>query len=336
MLNNKTIFLTGGTGTFGKQFVKFCLKKFKPKKIIIFSRDEMKQFNMMNSFNEKENKVLRFFIGDVRDKARLSIAMENVDYIVHAAALKQVPSAEYNPFEAVKTNILGAQNVIEVAIENGVKNTIALSTDKAVAPQNLYGATKLTSDKLFVSANNIKGNKKIKFSIVRYGNVMGSRGSVIPYFLQFKNSNYLPITHKEMTRFNITIDEGVQFVIDRFKNMWGGEIFIPKIPSVKITDVAKAIAPNAKHKIIGLRYGEKIHEEMITKMDSYNTCEFKDYYVIMPDSKYIHWDKKRFLLGSSSTKGKMCKLGFSYNSFNNGNYLSVSEIKRLIKKNKII
>ena len=268
-LRNKTIFITGGTGSFGQAFTNFCLK-YNPKKIIIFSRDELKQFEMKNTIKKNNLKKIRFFIGDVRDISRLKFAMENVDYVIHAAALKQVPVAEYNPFEAIKTNIIGAQNVIDACLSTKVKKVIALSTDKAAAPVNLYGATKLASDKLFVAANGYKGSKDIKFSVVRYGNVMGSRGSVIPYFLSQKEKNFLNITDKRMTRFNITLSEGVEFVYLALKNMLGGELFVPKLSSYNIIDLANVINSKAKLKLIGIRPGEKIHEEMITETDSLN------------------------------------------------------------------
>ena len=297
MLNYKTILLTGGTGSFGQKFVEECLKSYKPKKIIIFSRDELKQYDMQKKFPGNKTTNIRYLIGDIRDSERLKMAIRNVDIVVHAAALKHVPVAEYNPFEAIKTNILGAQNLIEACLDVGSKVTrvIALSTDKAAAPINLYGTTKLASDKLFISANNIKGKQDIKFSVVRYGNVMGSRGSVIPYFLSCKNKPFVNITDTRMTRFNITLEEGVRFVIFSLKNMWGGELFIPKIPSYKITDLAKAISPKSKHKIIGIRPGEKLHEEMITETDSLNAAEFKKYYVILPDSEFINWNKNEYL-----------------------------------------
>lgn len=335
MLNKKTILITGGTGSFGQKFVETVLKKFKLKKIIIYSRDELKQFEMQKKFPARnKTPMIRYFIGDVRDLERLKLAMEGVDIVVHAAALKQVPTAEYNPFETIKTNVIGAQNVIDASLACNVKNVIALSTDKAAAPINLYGATKLASDKLFISANNFKGNKKIKFSVVRYGNVANSNGSVIPFFLECKKKGYIPITDKEMTRFNITLEEGVNFVIKCLKIMWGGELFVPKIPSYHLTDLAKAIAPNIKPKIIGIRPGEKIHEEMITKTDSLNAVEFKDYFAIVPDSKYINWNKKKFMNNSSQSKGKFCKRGFSYNSGMNKKFLSIKELKQLIDKEK--
>ena len=333
MFKNQTILITGGTGSFGKKFVETVLQFYKPKKIIIYSRDELKQHEMEREFSEKKQANIRFFIGDVRDLSRLQLAMVDVDIVIHAAALKQVLASEYNPFEAVKTNIIGGQNVIEAAFYCGVKKIIALSTDKAAAPINLYGATKLTSDKLFIAANNYKGKKNIKFSVVRYGNVMGSRGSVIPYFLDTKKKNYINITDTKMTRFNITLDQGVNFVIKCLNIMWGGELFVPKIPSYKITDIASAIAPKLKPNIIGIRPGEKLHEEMITSTDSINTIEFKDYYMIVPNSKYIVWDKKKFLKSNNLSLGKFCKKGFSYNSFANKNFLTVKELRELIIKN---
>ena len=327
MLDKKTILITGGTGSFGNAFIKTVLKKYRPKKIIVYSRDEFKQYEMQKSF---KNNLIRYFIGDVRDISRLELAMEKVDVVIHAAALKQVPSTEYNPFEAVKTNIIGAQNVIETARKLNVKKVIALSTDKAAAPINLYGATKLTSDKLFVSANNYLDNKKIKFSVVRYGNVMGSRGSVIPLFLEEMKKNTLSITDKRMTRFNITLEYGVDFVLKCLNQMWGGEIFIPKIPSYKILDLVRAISPKAKLKFIGIRPGEKLHEEMITVSDAINTIEFDKYYVILPNSIYLSWKIKDFINKSNKKSGKYCKYGFSYASNTNKNFLSTKEIKKLI------
>lgn len=328
-LDNKTILITGGTGSFGKKFISTVLKRFSPKKIIIYSRDELKQFEMQSSGKfVKKNVLMRYFIGDVRDAKRVKRAMEEVDIVIHAAALKQVPAAEYNPFEAVKTNVLGGQNVIDAAIECGIKNVIALSTDKAAAPINLYGATKLTSDKLFIAANNYRGKHDIKFSVVRYGNVMGSRGSVIPFFLKEKKKGVLPITHKNMTRFNITLQEGVDFVLNCLSKMWGGELFVPKIPSYKILDLAKAIAPKAEIKIIGIRPGEKIHEEMITETDAINTIEFEDYFVIMPSVNL--WDVEKFRKESNGKAGILCRIGFKYNSGTNNKFLSIEEIKKLI------
>lgn len=330
MLNNKTIFVTGGTGSFGKKFISTVLSRYQPKKIIIFSRDELKQFEMMNmpSFKENENK-LRYFLGDVRDLERLKRAMEGVDVVIHAAALKQVPAAEYNPFEAVKTNVIGGQNVIDAAINCKVSKVIALSTDKAAAPINLYGATKLTSDKLFVAANNYRGIHDIKFSVVRYGNVMGSRGSVIPFFFSKKNDGILPITDDRMTRFNITLQEGVDFVLDCLHKMWGGELFVPKIPSYNILDVAQAVAPEAKIDIVGIRPGEKLHEEMITETDSLNTVEFDKYFVILPSMNL--WDTDKFRVESNVTVGKFCEFGFKYNSGTNKDFLDVKKLRELIR-----
>lgn len=331
MLTNKTILITGGTGSFGKQFTETVLKNYEPKKIIIYSRDELKQFEMQHSeLFSNYIKKLRFFIGDVRDFNRLKLAMENVDIVIHAAALKQVPTAEYNPFEAVKTNVLGGQNVIDACLQTRVEKVIALSTDKAAAPINLYGATKLTSDKLFVAANNYKGGRNIKFSVVRYGNVMGSRGSVIPFFLQKRNNGELPITDERMTRFNITVQYGVDFVLKCLEIMWGGELFVPKIPSYRITDVAKAISPDARLKIVGIRPGEKLHEEMITSTDAINTIEFKDYFVILPSARI--WDFEEFRIKSNGREGNYCELGFSYNSGTNDIFLNVEELRALIIK----
>ena len=331
-MNGKTILITGGTGSFGKKFVETVLKKYIPKKIIIYSRDELKQYEMQqNPKFRKDDVLMRYFIGDVRDEKRLSMAMTGVDIVVHAAALKQVPAAEYNPFEAVKTNVIGGQNVIDASIERGVKKVIALSTDKAAAPINLYGATKLTSDKLFVAANNYRGTHNIKFSVVRYGNVMGSRGSVIPYFLDKKSSGVLPITDERMTRFNITLQQGVDFVLMAFGKMWGGELFVPKIPSYKILDLAKAVAPNAKYENVGIRPGEKLHEEMITATDAINTIEFEDYYVILPSTQL--WDVNKFRKESNGKEGKFCQYGFSYNSGNNERFLNIDELRDMIIKN---
>jgi UDP-N-acetylglucosamine 4,6-dehydratase (inverting) len=301
-----------------------------PKKIIIYSRDELKQFEMQQSPDfQKYDHILRYFIGDIRDLPRLKLAMEGVDVVIHAAALKQVPAAEYNPFEAVKTNVIGGQNVIDASMSSGVKNVIALSTDKAAAPINLYGATKLTSDKLFVAANNYKGSRDIKLSVVRYGNVMGSRGSVIPFFQMKKKNGVIPVTDERMTRFNITLQQGVDFVIENLKRMWGGELFVPKIPSYKILDVAEAIAPECKIEIVGIRPGEKIHEEMITETDSINTVEFDDYFVILPSTQL--WDIEKFKNESNGRAGRYTDLGFKYNSGTNTQWLGVEELRELIK-----
>jgi UDP-N-acetylglucosamine 4,6-dehydratase len=331
-MDNKTILITGGTGSFGKNFIKRVLERHTPKKIIVFSRDELKQFEMMQSeAYRKEGVIVRYFIGDIRDLPRLKMAMEGVDIVVHAAALKQVPATEYNPFEAVKTNIIGGQNVIDACLSSNVQKVIALSTDKAAAPVNLYGATKLTSDKLFVAANNYRGERDMKFSVVRYGNVMGSRGSVIPFFQEKKKSGVIPITDARMTRFNITLDQGVDFVINSFDRMWGGELFVPKIPSYKIVDVAKAVAPDCEQKIVGIRPGEKIHEEMITQSDAVNTIEFEDYYVILP-SNPPRWEIEAFRNKSALRPGRFCEYGFSYSSDNNHRFLNVSELRDLIAK----
>lgn len=332
MLNNKTILITGGTGSFGKKFIETVLNNYQPKKVIVYSRDELKQFEMRQVWPDDSNIPIRYFIGDVRDFSRLKMAVTDVDIIIHAAALKQVLAAEYNPFEAVKTNIIGGQNVIDAAIQSGVKKVIALSTDKAAAPINLYGATKLTSDKLFIAANNYKGRHDIKLSVVRYGNVMGSRGSIIPFFLEKRKSGVLPITDERMTRFNITLHECVDFVLSCLDKMWGGELFVPKIPSYRILDIAAAIAPEAKHEIIGIRPGEKLHEEMITVTDAINTVEFDDCFAITPNSDYLSWDRERFLKESNSEPGKYCNEGFSYNSGTNTNFLTVEEIRDLIIK----
>ena len=329
--NNQNILITGGTGSFGKSFIKTILKISKPKKVIIFSRDELKQYEMQ-SLKSFQSKKLRFLIGDVRDLERLKLAMKDVNIVVHAAALKQVPTAEYNPFEVVKTNVIGAQNVIEAAYNSRVSKVIALSTDKAASPINLYGATKLTSDKLFVSANNYTARFKTKFSVVRYGNVMNSRGSVLPLFIsQSKNINFFTITHKDMTRFNITLNEGVKFVCKCFERMIGGEIFIPKIPSFKVTDLAKAINDKMKHKLIGIRPGEKIHEEMLTATDSYNALEFSSYFLVYPQFKYGGWDIKKYLKKNKKQKFSIVNNGFIYSSDKNKKFLSIQELKKIIK-----
>lgn len=327
MLNNKSVLITGGTGSFGKKFTEVILKNYpKVERLVIFSRDELKQFEMAQLFPKEKYPMIRFFIGDVRDEARLARALEGIEVIIHAAALKQVPAAEYNPDEFIKTNIGGAQNVVNAALSKNVKTVVALSTDKAAAPINLYGATKLVSDKLFISANNIKGSRDIRFCAVRYGNVMGSRGSVIPFFLNKAKEGELPITHKDMTRFNISLEDGVDMVLWAIENAMGGEIFVPKIPSYSIDTVAKAIAPNAKINYIGIRPGEKLHEEMITVSDSYNTIDLGKYYAILP----MDGRKERFL---NFHKGsKLVEPGFSYNSGSNEEILSVEEIQDLIRE----
>ena len=320
--NNKAVLITGGTGSFGQKFTEVLLKEYNPKKIIIFSRDELKQFEMANTFSNFKNK-LRFFIGDVRDLPRLKLAFRDISIVIHAAALKQVPTAEYNPFETVKTNIIGTQNVIDAVIDSRVEKLISLSTDKAAAPINLYGATKLAGDKLVVAANNFSDKS---FSVVRYGNVWGSRGSIIPEILKQKKSGLILLTDKRMTRFSITLDYGVKFVLKCLFKMKGSEIFVPKIPSYQLIDLARALAPDARIKYIGIRPGEKLHEEMITKSDSLNTLEFKDYFIILP-SQFSKWSKKDFIKKFEKYKGKACKENFSYNSFDNY-YLSQKEIRR--------
>jgi UDP-N-acetylglucosamine 4,6-dehydratase len=328
MLSGKSILITGGTGSFGKRFVETVLNEYpNVRRLVIYSRDELKQFDMREQYPASAYPQLRFFIGDVRDKERLRRAMEDIDIVIHAAALKQVPAAEYNPFEAIKTNIIGAQNVIENAIDQGVNRVVALSTDKAAAPINLYGATKLCSDKLFVSANNFKGRHNISFSVVRYGNVMGSRGSVIPFFLKKRNEDVLPITDRRMTRFTITLDQGVQMVMYALTHMWGGEIFVPKIPSYRLLDLADAVAPSAEKKFIGIRPGEKLHEEMITPTDAINTIEFNSYFVILPSLPL--WDVDKF---ASAFNGKRCPDGFHYSSGTNTEWLSVKELRDMIRE----
>lgn len=326
MFNKKNILITGGTGSFGKKYTEMILAKYKPNKIIIFSRDELKQYEMGQSFNDS---CMRYFIGDVRDAQRLKEAMDGVDIVIHAAALKHVPVAEYNPMECIKTNIDGAQNVIDAAIANEVEKVIALSTDKASSPINLYGATKLASDKLFVAANNMVGKRKTRFAVVRYGNVVGSRGSVVPFFkkLMEDGATELPITDADMTRFLITLEDGVQFVLDNFERMHGGEIFIPKIPSMKMTELAIALAPKLPHKIIGIRPGEKMHEVMITSDD--RVIEFDRYYVITPTIQFSHIvDYHTNALGQ---KGKDIGIGFEYNSLNNTEWLTNNEFLEMVE-----
>lgn len=327
MFSEQSIMITGGTGSFGKKFVKTILKSHPSiKRLVIFSRDELKQFEMAQEFSPKDYPQLRYFIGDVRDKDRLLKAMRDIDIVIHAAALKHVPIAEYNPFECIKTNIMGAQNVIDACLETEVKKVVALSTDKAAAPINLYGATKLCSDKLFVAANNMKGKRDIKFSVVRYGNVFASRGSVVPYFLKKRAEGVLPITDERMTRFNISLEDGVKLVMMALDKMWGGEIFIPKIPSYKILDVAKAVAPECKIEAIGVRPGEKLHEEMITETDSAHTVTFENYFVILPSTETF--DVESFM---SRFNGHMCDEGFKYNSSTNDQWLSIEEIRKMVK-----
>ena len=325
MLNNKSILITGGTGSFGKEFVKIVLKKYPGiKRLVIYSRDEQKQFQMANDYPEDKYPQLRFFIGDVRDYDRLRMALKGIDTLVHAAAMKHVHIAEYNPMECIKTNIMGAENVIMACLDADVENVVALSTDKAAAPINLYGATKLASDKLFIAANNIKGKKKIKFSVVRYGNVMGSNGSVIPFFLNKRKEKFLPITDPTMTRFNILLTEAVDMVLHALDNAWGGELFVPKIPSYKITDLAMAIAPDCEHRIVGIRPGEKIHEEMITASDSYNTVDLGRYFAILSGSGEHNADTYIAARG-----GSMVPPGFSYSSATNDRFLTVEELREL-------
>ena len=326
MFNDKTILITGGTGSFGKQYVRTVLDRFQPKKLIIYSRDELKQFEMAQVFDQP---CMRYFIGDVRDGERLAQAMNGVDYVVHAAALKQVPAAEYNPMECIKTNIHGAENVIKAALANEVSRVIALSTDKAANPINLYGATKLVSDKLFVSANNLAGGHPTRFAVVRYGNVVGSRGSVVPFFrrLVADGADHLPITDDEMTRFWITLQHGVDFVLESFRRMHGGEVFVPKIPSAHITDLAKAIAPDLPQQVIGIRPGEKLHEVMCPGDDSHRTLEFDDHYVIKPTIQMGF--TVEFETNALGEAGKTVELGFEYNSGTNPDFLSVEEIVEL-------
>lgn len=326
-LDRASILVTGGTGSFGKAFVRTVLEKYPTvKRLVVFSRDELKQFEMAQQFPTSQYPALRYFIGDIREEKRLCRALEGIDVVVHAAALKQVPTAEYNPFECIKTNVLGAQNLIEACLDSDVKRVVALSTDKAAAPVNLYGATKLCSDKLFVAANNIKGSRDIRFSVVRYGNVMGSRGSVIPFFLEKRKAGVIPITDPHMTRFTITLQEGVDMVLWSIAHAWGGEILVPKIPSYRITDVAEAIGPDCEHPVVGIRPGEKLHEEMITPSDSFNTVDLGRYYAILPGAggEYSVADYCRH--GS----GKAVPAGFCYNSGTNEHFLSVKELREMI------
>lgn len=327
-LDGKSVLVTGGTGSFGKAFLRTVMERHPDvRRLVIYSRDELKQFELAQDFPESRYPALRFFIGDIRDESRLRRALEGVDTVIHAAALKQVPAAEYNPFECIKTNVLGAQNLIEAALDCGVRRVVALSTDKAAAPVNLYGATKLCSDKLFIAANNIRGSRDIRFSVVRYGNVMGSRGSVIPFFIQRRGQGVLPITDAAMTRFNISLDDGVNMVLWALENATGGEILVPKIPSYRITDVATAIDPEARHEIVGIRPGEKIHEEMITSSDSPNTVDLGHYYAILPP-------------GNAALVDEYCRRhaavpvppGFAYNSGDNPDFLSVDQLRDLIAR----
>jgi len=327
MLNNKSLLITGGTGSFGKAFVKTVLERFPDvRRLVVFSRDELKQYEMAQVFPDTRYKAIRYFIGDIRDQDRLRRALEGIDIVVHAAALKQVPAAEYNPFECIKTNVLGAQNLIEACLDTAVHRVVALSTDKAAAPINLYGATKLCSDKLFVAANNIKGHRDIRFSVVRYGNVMGSRGSVIPFFLAKRSSGVLPITDPAMTRFNISLQEGVDMVLWSIENAWGGEVLVPKIPSYRITDVAQAIGPECAYPVTGVRPGEKIHEEMITASDSFNTVDMGAYFAILPSGGSYSLQEYCARTGSQPVAP-----GFSYDSGSNAEFLSVEQLRVLIE-----
>ncbi len=329
MLNDKSILITGGTGSFGKAFVRTILERYPSvKRLVVYSRDELKQFEMSQRFSDRQHPGLRYFIGDVRDESRLRRALEGVDVVVHAAALKQVPAAEYNPFECIKTNILGAQNLIEACLDSQVRRVVALSTDKAAAPINLYGATKLASDKLFVAANNIKGRRDIRFSVVRYGNVMGSRGSVIPFFLERRRSGVLPITDPRMTRFNISLQQGVDMVLWSLEHAWGGEILVPKIPSYRIVDVATAIAPECRQDVVGIRPGEKIHEEMITTSDSYNTVDMGDYFAVLPTGG--NYGAYALADYCERTKSRPVEPGFAYDSGTNPDFLSVEQLRALI------
>ncbi len=328
MLNDKSILITGGTGSLGKELTKTILKKWpNVKRLVIYSRDEQKQFQMAQEFPEAEFPAIRYFIGDVRDLERLKRAFNGIDYVIHAAAMKHVHIAEYNPDECVKTNIGGADNVIKACLSSGVTKVVALSTDKACAPINLYGATKLTSDKLFIAANNIKGKQDIKFSVVRYGNVMGSNGSVIPFFMNKRNEGVLPITDVNMTRFNISLQGGVDMVLHALDAAWGGELFVPKIPSYKILDVAQAIGPDCEHRVVGIRPGEKVHEEMITSSDSFTTYDLGKYYVILP--QVTNWNLEDY---KKTFNAKQVPIGFNYTSGENDEWETVDSLRALIKE----
>ncbi|MBL7787820.1 MAG: UDP-N-acetylglucosamine 4,6-dehydratase (inverting) [Chitinophagales bacterium] len=325
-LNGKSILVTGGTGSFGKKFISLALQRYPNiRRLVVYSRDELKQFEMSQKFSTHQYPAMRYFIGDVRDGERFKRACEGVDIIVHAAALKQVPAAEYNPMECIKTNVMGAENVINAALDMGVKHVVALSTDKAAAPINLYGATKLCSDKLFIAANNMKGSRDVRFSVVRYGNVIGSRGSVIPFFLNKRKEGTLPITHPDMTRFNISLTEGVDLVMFALTHAWGGELFVPKIPSYRITDVATAIAPNAKQVVVGIRPGEKLHEDLITETDSLNTVELDNCYVICPPT--ATWTREEY---AAKNNGALVPFGFTYNSGRNTEWLTIEQLREQI------
>lgn len=328
MLAGKSVLVTGGTGSFGRTFIRTVVERHpEVQRVVVFSRDELKQFEMQQEAWVHEHRArLRWFLGDVRDRDRLLRALEDVDIVIHAAALKQVPAAEYNPFEAIKTNVLGAQNVIETCLDRGVKRVVALSTDKAAAPINLYGATKLCSDKLFIAANNFKGKRDVRFSVVRYGNVLGSRGSVVPFFMKKRHEGALPITDPEMTRFNITLDDGVELVLHALDVMHGSEIFVPKIPSYRITDVAQAIAPSVRQEIVGVRPGEKIHEDLVTAADALNTFDMGVNYVVVPSGE------PAVAAAMRARGGAPCKAGFSYSSGANEAWLTVDDLRSLIKK----
>jgi UDP-N-acetylglucosamine 4,6-dehydratase/5-epimerase len=330
-LNNKNILITGGTGSFGSKFIELVLKKYKPKKLVVFSRDEQKQYEMSQYLSEEKYPNIRYFIGDVRDKSRLERACANIDFIIHAAAMKHVTAAEYNPTECIATNIYGAQNIIDAAISNNVKKVIALSTDKAASPINLYGATKLCSDKLFISANNLSGKHETRFSVVRYGNVINSRGSVIPHFKKLlkEGAKQLPITDTNMTRFVISLDQGITFVLNSLFNMSGGEIFVPKIPSINIIDLANCMAGDGKYYEVGIRPGEKLHEVMIPKEESLNCIDMKEYYIIQPMFSWWNTENLQLFIGS---KGKKVSKSFEYSSHNNESFLTISDIKNILKK----
>jgi len=332
LLSGKSILITGGTGSFGKKFAERVLEQFPDvKRLVVFSRDELKQYEMSSHGAFSNSSKVRFFIGDIRDKDRINRALEGIDVVIHAAAMKQVPAAEYNPFEAIKTNVLGAQNLIEACLDNEVKRIVALSTDKAAAPVNLYGATKLCSDKLFTAANRITGSRDMKLSVVRYGNVMGSRGSVIPFFMKMKSTGILPITHPDMTRFNISLDDGVDMVFWALEQMSGGEIFVPKIPSYRILDVAEAVCPNCEKPVVGIRPGEKIHEEMITVSDSYNTVDLGKYFAILPVT-----DREEISQYAETHNGSLLPEGWSYDSGNNTDFLSIEDLRALISEFRIV
>jgi len=331
MLSGKSILITGGTGSFGKAFVRTVLERWPGvRRLVVYSRDELKQFEMAQSWSPTTYPGLRYFIGDIRDEPRLRRALEGIDIVVHAAALKQVPAAEYNPFECIKTNVLGAQNLIEACLDTGVQKVVALSTDKAAAPINLYGATKLCSDKLFVAANNIRGTRLVTFSVVRYGNVMGSRGSVIPFFLQQRKTGVLTITDPAMTRFNISLQEGVDMVLWSLEHSWGGEVVVPKIPSYRIGDVATAIDPDCRQEVVGIRPGEKVHEEMITTSDSFNTVDLGRYFAILPTGETYSMEEYCAKMG-----GKRVPEGFSYNSGTNPDFLTVDALRDLIQRHVV-